>query len=261
MSKILLGLAILFTLLSAVLGYLTKSKITDLHSSVDAANASKAAATQQLSKAQGETKAAQLQVTSLTEQAQTSGKAVTDAQAALDAANKDKEDVTKQLADAKTQNQTLSDQVAKLTAQTTGTTAATMPPEQAAKIAEMETKVKEDAEIKEKLTQENATLQSRIDDFTKDRETKGRQAMARQLTGEVLAVQPSWNFVIISLGDRQGVTMNAPLIVRRGPIQVAKLKVTSVEPATSVADIISSSVPHGMQVMPGDRVIYTGVGP
>ena len=257
MAKIFLGLAILFMLLSAVLGFLTKAKITDVKSTLDATKSSLTTATAQVAKAQSDIKADKVQIDTLSTQVQTSSKAASDAQAAIDAGKKQVDDLSKQLEDSNKQVQTLTAQIASMPT-TSGSNASQSSAADQAKIAELSTKIKEDEEITKKLTQQKADIQSKLDDYVKARNTLAGQAGARALSGEVLAVQPSWNFVIVSLGDRQGVTMNAPLVVRRGPTLVAKLRVTSVEPATSVADIVSTSLPQGMHVMPGDRVIYSG---
>ena len=84
------------------------------------------------------------------------------------------------------------------------------------------------------------------------REISGRQG----LQGTVLAVNQAWNFVVLSLGDRQGVVPNAELLVQRGSQLLGKVRVTSVEPSTSIADILVRTVPRGLSVMPGDTVIY-----
>jgi hypothetical protein len=81
---------------------------------------------------------------------------------------------------------------------------------------------------------------------------------AKGLEGQVLAVNPSWNFVVISIGDGAGVVPNAEMVVMRGGEAIAKVKITSVEKATSIADIVPGSIAHGVRVQPGDRVIYQG---
>ena len=44
----------------------------------------------------------------------------------------------------------------------------------------------------------------------------------------------------------------------RGGTLIGKIRVSSVEPATAIGDIISSSLARGVQVQPGDTVIYAG---
>ena len=52
--------------------------------------------------------------------------------------------------------------------------------------------------------------------------------------------------------------MGAQMIVKRGDQMVAKIKITSVEPSTAIADVVPGSLARGARVMPGDRVVYTG---
>lgn len=78
------------------------------------------------------------------------------------------------------------------------------------------------------------------------------------LTGRVVNVNPGWNFVVIDKGDRQGVTVNAPLFVMRGGQMVARLKVTSVEPRTAIADIVPGTLARNNSVQPGDSFVFAG---
>ena len=78
------------------------------------------------------------------------------------------------------------------------------------------------------------------------------------LEGKVLAVNPNWSFVVLNIGDKQGVVAGSSLIVKRGNSMVAKLRVTSVEPSTSIADIQAGTAAKGNTVQPGDVVIFPG---
>jgi hypothetical protein len=78
------------------------------------------------------------------------------------------------------------------------------------------------------------------------------------IRGTVLAVNQAYNFVVLSLGGRQGVELNSEMLVLRGGSFVGKIRISSVEPATAIGDIITSSLARGVQVQPGDIVIYAG---
>jgi len=78
------------------------------------------------------------------------------------------------------------------------------------------------------------------------------------LEGKILAVDTNWNFVVLSIGDRQGVAPNSTLLVKRGSTLVGKLRVTSVDPSTSIANIVPGSAPKGSFIRPGDVVIFSG---
>jgi len=71
----------------------------------------------------------------------------------------------------------------------------------------------------------------------------------------IMAVNNDWGFVVLNAGSNQGFRPDQSLIVKRGESYVAKLSITSLHRTQMVADIVPSSVPKGMVVMPGDRVI------
>jgi len=76
--------------------------------------------------------------------------------------------------------------------------------------------------------------------------------------GTVLVVNQAYNFVVLNLGGRQGVEPNSEMLVLRGGSFIGKIRISSVEPATAIGDIITSSLARGVQVQPGDTVIYAG---
>jgi hypothetical protein len=47
------------------------------------------------------------------------------------------------------------------------------------------------------------------------------------------------------------------LVLRDGTL-IGKIRVSSVEPSTAIGDIITSSLSRGVQVQPGDIVVYAG---
>jgi len=109
------------------------------------------------------------------------------------------------------------------------------------------------------------TVQAKAEDADKKAAALEAAELARQklvtkpgLEGKVLAVNPNWSFVVLSIGDRQGVVAGSSLIVKRGGNMVAKLRVTSVEPSTSIADIQVGTSAKGTTVQPGDVVIFPG---
>lgn len=92
-------------------------------------------------------------------------------------------------------------------------------------------------------------------------ERKHRPAPAANnpgIRGTVLAVNQAYNFVVLSLGARQGVEANSEMLVLRGGSFIGKIRISSVEPATAIGDIITSTLARGVQVQPGDIVVYAG---
>lgn len=78
--------------------------------------------------------------------------------------------------------------------------------------------------------------------------------MPRGLHGKVVAVDPRYDFVVLDVGEKQGVVPNGKLLVDRDGKLVGKLRVTKVEPNRSIANIL----PDWKQsdIMEGDQVVY-----
>jgi seryl-tRNA synthetase len=120
---------------------------------------------------------------------------------------------------------------------------------------------KEKAFLSEKLQD----IQDRAD---QPKEGKKRREAAREagprrtgLRGAILAVNQAYNFVVLNLGTRHGVESNAEMLVLRDGALVGKIRISSVEPATAIGDIITGSLARGAQIQPGDNVIYAGTNP
>jgi predicted nucleic acid-binding Zn-ribbon protein len=120
---------------------------------------------------------------------------------------------------------------------------------------------KEKAFLSEKLQD----IQDRAD---QPKEGKKRREAVREtgprrtgLRGTILAVNQAYNFVVLNLGTRHGVESNTEMLVLREGTLVGKIRISSVEPATAIGDIISNSLARGAQMQPGDNVIYAGTSP
>jgi hypothetical protein len=73
------------------------------------------------------------------------------------------------------------------------------------------------------------------------------------LHGKILVADPKWNFVVLNVGQDQGVLEHGELLVNRNGRLVAKVKVRSVQKDRSIANVLP-----GWQlgeVMEGDQVI------
>jgi len=116
---------------------------------------------------------------------------------------------------------------------------------------------KEKAFLSEKLqgAQEHST---QAQEGKKRRESGVRRAGVR---GTILAVNQAYNFVVLNLGARHGVESNSEMLVLRQGTPIGKIRISSVEPATAIGDIITGSLARGVQVQPGDTLIYAGTNP
>ena len=258
MGKFLVILSIVLTAASAVLGYLNQGKLAQARKSlVDSEVATNQAKTQ-LAKAQLDLKsAAQNLATTVTEKEQVASK-LSGAQSELEktkgqvtALSVDKESLEAQVTQLSADLQARSQELEKK-----GTGGTSSPVEassdQQAQLAEQQTLIT-------KLQGDLDSARAQLSTLTKEKQDRVRQRMRNGLQGRILAVNPAWNFVVLSLGDKNGVVSNAELLVKRGTQLIGKVRVTSVEPSTSIADIVANSVPEGATISPGDDVIYQAV--
>lgn len=145
---------------------------------------------------------------------------------------------------------------AELAAAKAGTTEApdsgTPSPEQQAILQEKETLIA-------KLQSDLDSSRGQLETLRKADNDRRSLKMRNGLEGRILAVNQAWNFVVLNLGDKNGVVSNAEMLIKRGTQLIGKVRVTSVEPSTSIADIVSNSVPRGFNIQPGDNVIYQAV--
>ncbi len=120
---------------------------------------------------------------------------------------------------------------------------------------------KEKAFLSEKLQD----MQERADQPKQEKKRREavRETSPRRtgLRGTVLAVNQAYNFVVLNLGTRHGVESNAEMLVLRDGALIGKIRISSVEPATAIGDIITNSLARGAQMQPGDNVIYAGTSP
>jgi cell shape-determining protein MreC len=112
------------------------------------------------------------------------------------------------------------------------------------------TQVKEPAKAETRRRRETASVQ---------RESGGSHRAG--VHGTVLAYNQAYNFVVLNLGARSGVEPNSEMLVLRDGTLIGKIRISSVEPATAIGDIMGNSLARGVQVQPGDSVIYAGTSP
>jgi uncharacterized phage infection (PIP) family protein YhgE len=113
---------------------------------------------------------------------------------------------------------------------------------------------KEKAFLSEKL-QSAQERTGQVQEEKKRKEPAPRRAGVR---GTILAVNQAYNFVVLNLGARQGVEPNSEMLVLREGTLIGRIRISTVEPATAIGDIITSTLARGVQVQPGDTVIYAG---
>lgn len=262
MAKILLIAAIVISVVTAGIGFLNQQKLSG--------QAEEIASTQStLQKTQGELATATEELNKAKEEATSLTKAKEDATAELTAARAQTEEakaqaakLQEQIKDAEEQATTLRNEmqakatrIAELEAAQTGSVA---EPTEQVNVEEFEMRIKEQETLIESLKAQLDGAKSEVASLREREQQRSQQVMRQGLTGRILAVNSGWNFVVLNLGDRNGVINNAEMLVTRGEQMIGKIRITSVEPSSSIADIVVNSVPRGMTIQPGDRVIYTG---
>ena len=259
MAKILLSISIIITLLTAVLGFMTKGKVDGLQEVLSTTKNTLASTKSKLQKTETD-------LVSRTTELETATTRVKE-QAEQIATVTTERDTTKTALDAATAQVAAKEmEVAKLTEDLR--VAMAPPTENAPKpafVMELESMLaKSQSELAEsKQVQE--TLNNRVRDA--EEKSSGLQTQVTRyrdnivsvaLSGRVLAYNPGWNFVVLDVGDRQGAAVNALMTVMRGSQVIGRLRITSVEPATSIADVVPGSMGRGVSIQPGDRVIFAG---
>ena len=153
---------------------------------------------------------------------------------------------------AETEKLANAEKITQLEAQVAAAASAQVPvptEEDKARIAELET-------LNTKLGEDNKTLEGKLEDSRKIARDNLVKENLKGLTGRVLAVNQAWNFVVLSLGNKKGIESNMEFLVKRGSNLIGKVRITTVEPATSIADIIPASLSRGLSIQPGDEIIY-----
>jgi len=262
MQKILIILAAVLSLAAAGLGFLNRGNLLKEKEALTAKSAEVDAANKKASAAAADAKAANEKIALVGSDKEKLTDEITDLRAQLTKATSGMADVQKQSADkdaAVAQMKTdMAAKDARITELETKSNASSQPGN------DPTVELKKQLEEKDILT---TGLQTKIKDqesqlsALKEREAQRRsKSMRSGLEGRILAVNPSWNFVVLSLGDRNGVVNNSEMLIKRGSQLIGKVRITSVEPSTSIADIVANSVRSGLAVQPGDTVIYTGPG-
>jgi hypothetical protein len=260
MAKILLVISIVISLLTAGLGFMTKAKVDALQSSLQSTKSELGNTKNTLTKTKSDLDKTTEDLTTANKTVETQKGEIGRISGELQTTKADLEKINQAVSSKDQEIASLKEQITKMTTPEPGKEPIT--PEQ---VAELQNNLnKKEAELAE-LKAVRESLNSRVQESegrlqTAQNEVKRYQlGIAKQsLTGRVLAVNQGWNFVVLDVGDRQGAAKDAPLLVLRGGTPIARLRITSVEPSTSIADVVPGSLSRGTTVQPGDRVVFAG---
>jgi F0F1-type ATP synthase membrane subunit b/b' len=261
MAKLFIGIAAAFMLATAVVGFLLKGKVDTLQAARREAVGKIQVAQGQATNAKNEAEKAKKDLKDATDKLEDAEKKASDAVAKAGETKKALDELT--IVDGGKDKQ-IADLTEKLAHMPAGADPAKIA-ELQAQLADLTTKVDdankklaEKDQIIASLNDKSKPLEeklAKLERLEKDRELKVGKAGLR---ARILAVNSGWNFVVLDKGDKAGVSLDDPIIVVRGSEPVARLRVTSVEPSTCIADVIPASVRRGISVQPGDTVIFQG---
>ena len=261
MTKALLLVCILLSLGAAVLGYLNRDELLRTRDNLQNTQTTLDNTNNRLKTTEGELEEKKQEVTKLGSEKDQVTAQLGEARTEIDKTKQELAAAQEQVTAAQTEieqlkqeNQEQADKIAQMSTNAPPTTPEGVPSD--VETASLQAKLTESEMIRQQLQDQNTSLSTQIAELRRKEEGRQKLQMRQGLTGTILAVNQAWNFVVLSLGDRQGVVPNAEMLIQRDGQYLGKVRVTSVEPSTSIADILVRTVPRGLSVMPGDKVIY-----
>jgi hypothetical protein len=260
-QKNVIGLSVLFLVLAAILGALNSQKVKALRAKVANAEALRRAVESRSIAPQPDLKTKETTATGEQDK-------VVEAENKAAKAQEELVQVQKEKADLQIRLDSTQREIASLQKRVEEAEKAAKPSETAAgaaSAAEREAQLDDarrqlDSAEKEKafLSEKIQSAQERSAPLQEERKRRETGVRRTGVRGTVLAVNQAYNFVVLNLGARQGVEPNSEMLVLREGTLIGKIRISSVEPATAIGDIITGSLARGVQVQPGDTVIYAG---
>jgi hypothetical protein len=253
--KILLGLALLMLLASGVLGVLNGSKVKTLRNDMNSAAAQKQAMERQRAAADKEMRARETKVAEQAAKMTENDTRVAGAEADLVKTQTEKSDLLAKLQANETQIAELQKRIEELSKTPAN------PNPGAPSAAELQAQLEDAHKQLDSAEREKTLLSEKFQGNVArgpEPAIKREPAFRGSIRGTVLAVNSAYNFVVLNLGNRNGVEANVEMLVLREGSVIGKIRISSVEPATAIGDIMNSSLSRGVQVQPGDTVIYAG---
>ena len=259
-QKNVIGLSVLFLVLAAIFGALNSHKVKALRAKVANADALRRAVESRSVTQQRDPKTKEMTATGEDKVGEAENKAAK-AEEELAQLQKEKADLQTRLGANQSEIASLQKRVeeAEKAAKPSETSAAT------ASAAELQAQLDDARRQLDSAEKEKAFLSEKLQSAQErsappQEERKRRETGVRRtgVRGTVLAVNQAYNFVVLNLGARHGVEPNSEMLVLREGTLIGKIRISSVEPATAIGDIITGSLARGVQVQPGDTVIYAG---
>ncbi|HEV2096673.1 MAG TPA: hypothetical protein VGQ82_09220 [Chthoniobacterales bacterium] len=259
MPKKLIAISVLLLALGAIFGILNAHKTADLRSATARSEIARQQAERLRSAKEKEMKARGASVTAANTKPTETETKVADAEAELVKSQTEKSDLQSRLTASEAQ---IADLQKRIGPAASNVVSGAQPPAGPTDVQTQlrETRLELDSAEREKalLSDKIRTAQEHSIQLEQEKKRRVPGSGNPGLRGTILAVNQAYNFVVLNLGGRQGVEANSEMLVLRGGALIGKIRVSSVEPSTAIADIVSTSLARGVQVQPGDIVIYAG---
>jgi hypothetical protein len=261
MARVLTIFSILLGLATAFLGWKTRENALELQSNLDSAKTAQRTAEDGRKKAERERDDAKTKLEETEGTLKRAQDDLTNARGELQNAKSDYEKAKAELDDKTKTLTSIEVELAKMKEQFGNV----KPEEFAMRVKELndaknraEVERDEAKQIAETMKQRAEQAETQVASKEQTIQSYRGPIVQKGLTGKVLAYNPGWNFVVLNIGDKQGLRNGVQLVVTRGGQMVGKVRVTTVEPSTAIADVLPGTLAQGQSVQPGDSVIFQG---
>ncbi len=259
MPKILIGISILLMTLSLIFGFLNTNKVKGLRNELVTTISARDMSERARGASEKKLKAKEVALAAEQSKATAAEAKATTAEADLSKAQNEKAELESKLQASEGQIADLQKRVADATvAGVPGSPEGVSPNEIKAMLDDAKQQLEAAEQEKAVLADKVKLAQDKVAEMEQDKKRRESGVNQPGVHGIVLAVNQAYNFVVLDMGDRQGVVPNSEMLVMRQGALIAKIRISSVEPTTSIGDILSNTLARGVQVQPGDTVVYAG---
>lgn len=257
-QKNIIGLSVAMLVAAGVFGVLNGQKVKALRTTTANAEAARDAVEKRRLEEQKDIKAREAAAALAQTKAAEAETIAAKVQADLAQVQAEKTDLQTKLQANEAEVASLQRRIEEAGGKTVDNPGAASPPEMAAQLDEARKQLENAERENSFLSEKIRTAQERSNQLEQERKRRQTAAGRAGVRGTILAVNQAYNFVVLNLGGRQGVEANSEMLVLRDGTLIGKIRVSSVEPSTAIGDIITGSLERGVQVQPGDIVVYAG---
>jgi hypothetical protein len=259
MPKILLGISILLMTLSLVFGFLNTNKVKTLRNDLTTTISDRDVATHARTATEKKFRSSEKELTAAKSLVADAAAKVQSTEAQLIQAQTEKAEAEAKIQASEAQIADLQKQVATVAAGGGGAPGGGISPNDAQAALEDTKKQLEAAEQEKSILADKVkAAQDQVTAMQEEKKRRDAGTNTPGVHGTVLAVNQAYNFVVLGIGEHEGVVPNSEMLVLRAGSMIGKIRISSVEPTTSIGDIVTSTLPRGVEVQPGDTVVYAG---